>query len=100
MDRLRETAHSAQRTFLVVNAVPFSVGIALSCFTDVPAATVSGNLTLGMVWGILQCALFVASAWLYEMRSTRSSDPVELSLESDAPHTDASGAAAAHRTRW
>ncbi|MEU0212468.1 hypothetical protein [Streptomyces canus] len=33
-----------------------------------------------MAWGILQCGPFVATAWLYENRSTRSSDPIEQSL--------------------
>ncbi|MET7736587.1 hypothetical protein ABZT02_35325 [Streptomyces sp. NPDC005402] len=33
-----------------------------------------------MAWGILQYGLFVATAWLYENRSTRSPDPIEQSL--------------------
>ena len=83
LNRLRETAHRAQRNFLVVNGIPFAVGITLSCFTDVPAVEVYGKLTLGLVWGVLQCALFVATAWLYEMRSTRSADPLEQTLTAD-----------------
>ncbi|GAB3009160.1 hypothetical protein GCM10023080_089170 [Streptomyces pseudoechinosporeus] len=79
-EALSETTHRAQRAFVVVNAVPFTTGIALSCFTDVPAVSVHGPLTLGLVWGVLQCGLFVASAWLYETRSTRSGDPLEESL--------------------
>ncbi|MET7655544.1 MULTISPECIES: hypothetical protein [unclassified Streptomyces] len=94
MDSLRESAHRAQRAFLVVNAVPFTVGTVLSCFTGVPAVPVYGEFTLGMVWGIAQCGLFVATAWLYESRSTRSSDPIEQSLTSCPVHTEASGAAA------
>ncbi|MGA6222087.1 hypothetical protein ACPESV_17375 [Streptomyces umbrinus] len=93
LDSLRESAHRAQRAFLLVNAVPFAIGSVLSCFTDVPAVSVHGELTLGMVWGILQCGLFVATAWLYESRSTRSSDPIEQSLTSGVLHTEASGAA-------
>ncbi|MET7784414.1 MULTISPECIES: DUF485 domain-containing protein [Streptomyces] len=93
MDSLRETAHRAQRAFLVVNAVPFVAGIMLSCFTDIPAVAVYGKLTLGLVWGTLQCVLFVATAWWYENRSTRSSDPLEQSLTSDVLHTEMPGAA-------
>lgn len=91
ISRLRETAHRAQRDFLVVNGIPFTVGITLSCFTDVPAVQVYGKLTLGLVWGVLQCVLFIATAWLYEMRSTRSADPLERALTSDVLPTDASG---------
>lgn len=99
MDSLRESAHRAQRAFLVVNAVPFAVGITLSCFSDVPAVPVYGKLNLGLVWGILQCALFVATAWLYESRSTRSSDPIEQSLTSGMLHTEISGAASVNGSR-
>ncbi|WP_405864014.1 MULTISPECIES: DUF485 domain-containing protein [unclassified Streptomyces] len=93
LDTLRETERRTQRAFLVVNAVPFTVGSVLSCFTDVPAVRVYGELTLGLVWGILQCGLFVATAWLYESRSTRSSDPIEQSLTSDVHHDETSGVA-------
>lgn len=79
-ENLSDTTHRAQRAFVVVNAVPFMTGILLSCFTDVPAVSVHGHLTLGLVWGILQCGLLVASTWLYETRSTRSGDPLEESL--------------------
>ena len=85
LDGLRESAHRAQRAFLVVNAVPFALGSVLSCFTDVPAVPVHGNFTLGMAWGILQCGLFVVTAWLYEIRSTRSSDPIEHSVTGVLP---------------
>ncbi|MEH0420803.1 DUF485 domain-containing protein [Streptomyces sp. B21-083] len=95
MNNLRDATHREQRAFLVLNAVPFAVGIVLSCFTDVPGAAVYGEFTLGMVWGILQCALFVATAWLYDMRSTRSSDPIEQSLTSDVPYAEMSGAVTA-----
>ncbi|MFJ9712879.1 DUF485 domain-containing protein [Streptomyces sp. NPDC101234] len=98
MDKLRETAHRAQRSFLLVNTVPFAVGITLSCFTDIPAVAVYGKVTLGLVWGILQCALFVATAWLYESRSARSVDPLEQSLLADALHIGMSGAAPANRS--
>lgn len=100
MDILRETAHRAQRAFLVVNGVPFLIGSVLSCFTDVPAVPVFGKFNLGMVWGIAQCALFVATAWLYEMRSTRSSDPLEQSLTSDTLRTEMSGAVPVDGSGW
>lgn len=73
--------------------MPFTIGSLLSCFTDVPAVPVHGELTLGMVWGLLQCPLFVATAWLYEHRSRRSSDPIERSLTSRVLHTEMSDAA-------
>ncbi|MEU5060152.1 MULTISPECIES: hypothetical protein [unclassified Streptomyces] len=44
-------------------------------FTDIPAVPVHGHLTLGLVWGILQCVLFVATAWWHETRSTRLCGP-------------------------
>ncbi|MCX4515128.1 hypothetical protein OHA27_33375 [Streptomyces sp. NBC_01619] len=91
-DSLREATHRAQRSFLVANAVPLAAGIALSSFTDIPAVPVYGQLTLGLVWGILQCGLFVATAWLYETRSTRLCDPVEQSLASGMPLAETSGA--------
>ncbi|MGQ4387644.1 hypothetical protein [Streptomyces sp. SAS_270] len=97
---LRESVHRAQRAFLVVNGVPFIIGSALSCFTDVPAVQVSGKLTLGIVWGILQCALFVATAWWFENRSTRSSDSLEQALPSSAAHTGMSVAASVNRSGW
>ncbi|MGW3667193.1 DUF485 domain-containing protein [Streptomyces sp. NPDC005141] len=100
VNRLRETSHRAQREFLVVNGAPFAVGITLSCFTDVPAVQVYGELTLGLVWGVLQCALFIATAWLYEMRSTRSADPLEQSLTSDVLHTDVFDVASVNGSRW
>lgn len=96
LDRLRETEHRVQRAFFVANAVPFAIGITLSCFTDVPAVQVHGKLNLGIVWGLLQCALFVTTAWLYEKRSARSSDPIAESLTSGAPNAEMSDAASAN----
>ncbi|MFG1667782.1 hypothetical protein [Streptomyces sp. Y7] len=48
--------------------MPLAAGIVLSTFTDIPAVSVSGNLTLGILWSVLQCGLFVATAWAYEAR--------------------------------
>jgi hypothetical protein len=100
LNSLRETTHRVQRGFLVVNGIPFAVGITLSCFTDVPAVQVYGKLTLGLMWGVLQCALFIATAWLYEMRSARSVDPLEQALPSDAAPTGVSGVASVNGSRW
>lgn len=91
-ESLREAVHRAQRSFLVVNAVPLAAGIVLSSFTDIPAEPVYGQLTLGVVWGILQLGLFVATAWLHETRSTRLCDPIEQSLTSGMPQAETSGA--------
>ncbi|MFF0011319.1 DUF485 domain-containing protein [Streptomyces sp. NPDC005374] len=90
-DELRRHAHRAQRSFLAVNAVPLVAGIMLASYTDLPAAPVYGPLTLGLVGGILQCCLFVATAWLYERRCTRSCDPIEQSLVADLPRNGQSG---------
>ncbi|MFE7093609.1 hypothetical protein [Streptomyces erythrochromogenes] len=76
---------SPQRTFLAANGVPLATGIGLSCFTDVPAAPVHGQFTLGMVWGLVQCGLLVATAWWYETRSARACDPHENSQLSRRP---------------
>lgn len=97
---LREATQRAQRAFLVVNAVPFVGGIALSSFTDVPALRVRGELTLGVIWGILQCGLFVVTAWLYESRSARSCDPLERSLTSGEFQAGTPGAARATGPGW
>ncbi|WP_405729007.1 hypothetical protein OG885_09525 [Streptomyces sp. NBC_00028] len=99
LDSLREVTHRAQRAFLVVNAVPFTVGIVLSCFTDVPAVAMYGKFTLGMAWGVAQCALFIATAWIYDVRSTRSSDLIEQALTSDALPGEVPGAATFHGFR-
>lgn len=91
-ESLRKRAHRAQRAFLAVNAVPLAAGIVLHSFTDVPAIPVYGRLTLGLLWGILQSGLFVATAWWYEARCTRSCDPIEHSLVSDILRAEQSGA--------
>ncbi|MFK0288764.1 DUF485 domain-containing protein [Streptomyces sp. NPDC090499] len=80
VDRLRETTHRLQRTFVLVNATPFVTGIALACFTKIPALSVYGKITFGLVWGLLQCGVFVATAWSYDSRSRRSCDPIAESL--------------------
>ncbi|MFF7476731.1 DUF485 domain-containing protein [Streptomyces sp. NPDC008092] len=91
MDGLRKAVHRTQRAFVAVNLVPFAAGIVLSCFTDVPAVAVFGKLTLGLVWGVLQCVLFVATAWWYESRSTRLFDPVEESLTAVVHRAETTG---------
>ncbi|WP_424857891.1 hypothetical protein [Streptomyces sp. SAI-170] len=85
----------AQRVFLAVNAMPLAVGILLSCAAEAAAAPVYGRLTLGLVWGILQLGVFVASAWWYEVRSTRACDRLEQSSDPGVPLTGALGASPA-----
>ncbi|OLO25757.1 hypothetical protein PZ61_0235545 [Streptomyces sp. MNU77] len=65
--------HRAERLFLTVNAVPFVLTAVLS-FTDVPGARLYGPFTIGLVWGVLQGVLFVATAWMYETRWSRPTD--------------------------
>ncbi|MGW4565265.1 hypothetical protein ACWEN3_23510 [Streptomyces sp. NPDC004561] len=84
--------HRAQRAFLVVNAVPLAVTIGLFNFTHMPAVHLYGRLTLGVAWSILQCGLFVATAWRHETRSERLCDPIEQSLASGMPQAGMSGA--------
>ncbi|MFG1667714.1 hypothetical protein [Streptomyces sp. Y7] len=62
----REATDHAGRVLLLVNTVPLAAGILLSCFTEVPAVPVLGPLTLGLLWNVLQCCLFVATAWWYD----------------------------------
>ncbi|WP_225804454.1 hypothetical protein [Streptomyces sp. NK15101] len=81
----RRAVHRAQRTFLAVNAVPFAVGVVLSCTAGLAAAPVHGRLTLGLVWGVLQLGVFAGSVWWYENQVTRVCDPLEQSLVSEAP---------------
>ncbi|MGW8360909.1 DUF485 domain-containing protein [Streptomyces wedmorensis] len=83
----RQAVHAAQRRFLAVNASAVMAAIALFPVTDVLQARVAGHLTFGVLWGFLQCLLLVASAWWYEMRSTRVCDPLEQSLSLTGPPT-------------
>ncbi|MFD7966677.1 hypothetical protein ACFV5J_38420 [Streptomyces zaomyceticus] len=83
--RSLEHAQRSQRDFLTANGVPLAAGVYLSTFTDVPATPVYGQVTLGLLWGLLQCGLLVATAWRYETRSTRECDPHEESLLSRRP---------------
>ncbi|MFJ8027772.1 DUF485 domain-containing protein [Streptomyces sp. NPDC096311] len=76
---LGEAILRVECAFILVNAVPFILGVALS-FTDILTVRVYGPFTLGLLWGALQCFLFVASAWWYEVRSTRSCDPIAKSI--------------------
>lgn len=93
-ESLREAVHRAQRSFFVVNAVPLAAGIVLGSFTGLPSVLVYGQLTLGVMWGILQCGLFVATAWRLEGQSTRLCDPIEQSLASGISQADTGGAPA------
>ncbi|MFD7379976.1 DUF485 domain-containing protein [Streptomyces mirabilis] len=77
---LVKAVHRAEFVFVVVNGVPFVFGIA-AAFTDIFSTHVYGQFTLGLLWGIAQCVLFVATALLYESRCTRSCDPIEQSID-------------------
>ncbi|MFD8952499.1 hypothetical protein ACFV0B_27000 [Streptomyces xanthophaeus] len=83
--RSRELVQHSQRGVLTANGVPLAAGIYLSSFTDVPATPIYGQVTLGLLWGLLQCGLLVATAWRYETRSPRECDPHEESLLSLHP---------------
>ncbi|MFB7199551.1 hypothetical protein [Streptomyces sp. NPDC056240] len=72
---LRVATRRTQRVFVIVNAVPLAVSTLVFPFTDIPAVPLLGHLTLGLVWGILQCVLFVATTWWHETRSTRPCGP-------------------------
>ncbi|MCZ0991082.1 hypothetical protein [Streptomyces diastatochromogenes] len=89
---LSQAVHRAQRVFLAVNAVPLAVGVVLSCVAAVAAVPVYGRLTLGVVWGVLQLGVFVATAWRYEKQATLLCDPIEQSLTSGMPQAGTSGA--------
>ncbi len=90
-ESLRGTTRRARRAFVAANAVPLVVGIALSLLTALPAVHVYGHIPLGLVWGVLQCGLFVATVWVYETRCT-ACEPVERPRASDVPQAEAPGA--------
>lgn len=90
-ESLRRATRRAQRAFVAANAVPLAVGIALSLLTAVPAVHVYGHLTFGLIWGILQCGLFVATVWVYETRCT-ACDPAERPRTSGMPQAETSDA--------
>ncbi|MFE3495828.1 hypothetical protein ACFXOS_22600 [Streptomyces sp. NPDC059175] len=81
----REALHGTQRTFLAVNAIPLAVSVALLPATNLASVRVGGHLTIGVVWGLLQCVLFVTSTWWYELRCTRACDPLEQPVTSGTP---------------
>ncbi|MFC6064026.1 hypothetical protein [Streptomyces ochraceiscleroticus] len=93
-DLHRHAVHRAQRVFLALNAVPFAVGVVLSCAAELAAAPVYGRLTLGLGWGVLQLGVFAGSVWWYENRATRVCDPLER-----PPTPGASGASPADASR-
>ncbi|NBE50176.1 hypothetical protein [Streptomyces boluensis] len=62
-----------------MNGAPLAVGIVLSCSTEATGVDVVGRLTLGVVWGVLQLGVFLASVWWYEDRCARVRHHVELS---------------------
>ncbi|MEU0403847.1 hypothetical protein ABZ318_27160 [Streptomyces sp. NPDC006197] len=92
VEHLRQAVHRSQLVFLVVNGVPFAVGVVLFPFSSLPGLPLFGQFTLGVVWGIAQCGLFVATAWWYERRSGRLCDPVEQALVEGVRQAEASGA--------
>ncbi|MEU9859493.1 hypothetical protein AB0D99_01370 [Streptomyces sp. NPDC047971] len=73
-----------RRTFLTLNAVPLGIGVVLSCSTALTAVQVYGRLTLGVVWGLVQLAVFLGSVWWYEDRSTRLAEPRRSSSPASA----------------
>lgn len=84
---LRESTHRLQRSFILINAVPFTIGVMTSSFLpDVATTHVSRNLTVGVLWGFLQIVLFSVTAWWYASSSARLSDPAEHSSASAVPH--------------
>ncbi|MGX6751449.1 hypothetical protein ACM562_29725 [Streptomyces xantholiticus] len=80
----RHAVHRAQLVFLALNAVPFAVGVVLSCAAELAEAPVYGRLTLGLGWGILQLGVFAGSVWWYENRAMRVCDHLERHLMSEA----------------
>ncbi|MEU3855136.1 DUF485 domain-containing protein [Streptomyces sp. NPDC029554] len=85
IEALRQAIHRAQRVFLLVNTLPFTVTTFLFPYTEIASVRVAGQLTLCMLWGVLQCCLFVASTLWYEKQATRVCDPLEQALNSDMP---------------
>ncbi|MFF2777398.1 hypothetical protein ACFVU3_21105 [Streptomyces sp. NPDC058052] len=71
---LRDPASAVRRTYLLVNAVPLSIAIVLSCSAQIAEVQVHGRLTLGITWGLLQLGLLLGTTWWYENRATRLSE--------------------------
>ncbi|CAL9370511.1 hypothetical protein SUDANB105_00851 [Streptomyces sp. enrichment culture] len=84
VDLHRRAVRRAQLVFLALNAVPFALGVVLSCAAELAAAPVYGRFTLGLGWGILQLGVFAGSVWWYENRGMRVCDLLERPLVSGA----------------
>lgn len=70
--RARLQHHALQRAqlvFLALNAVPFAVGVVLSCAAEPAEASLYGRFTPGPGWGLLQLGVFAGSVWWYENRA-------------------------------
>ncbi|MFE4758188.1 DUF485 domain-containing protein [Streptomyces mirabilis] len=77
---LVKAVHRAERGFVIVNGVPFVLGVA-AAFTSIFSTRVYGQFTMGLLWGFGECVLFVATALWYESRCTRSCDPIAQSID-------------------
>ncbi|MEU2234706.1 hypothetical protein [Streptomyces vietnamensis] len=94
-ENLRNVIRSTQRSFFLVNAVPFGIST-LGSFTDIPGVSLHGRFTLGILFAILQVVLFIGTAWWYETCATRLCDPVENSLRLGMDQSETPVASPAH----
>ncbi|MGW4050414.1 hypothetical protein ACWENA_06245 [Streptomyces sp. NPDC004779] len=94
------TGRSVRRAFLVVNAVPLAIGVALSCAPVIAGVTVYGQLTLGVVWVCLQLGLFLASTWWYEGRCTRLRAGVDEGTAAGPPSAGTTGMPSPRQPGW
>ncbi|GAA3086867.1 hypothetical protein GCM10017562_66350 [Streptomyces roseofulvus] len=95
-----DVGRRVRRTFLVVNAVPLSIGVVLSCTPAIAGVTVYGRLTLGVVWVALQLALFLLSTWWYEDRSTRLCEGAGPGTAGSPPRAGTAEASSSRQPGW
>ncbi|WP_418960321.1 hypothetical protein [Streptomyces tritici] len=85
-----------RRTFLAANTVLALITLVMSCTPALAGVTVYGRLTLGLVWGLIHIAGFLAGVWWYEHRSARPDDRAgHRRRRSPSP-----GAETSHGTGW
>jgi hypothetical protein len=72
---LRSLVAWTRRRFVIVNGAVFVLALVLDCSADgLPARQIAGEITLGMVLGVLQAVLLLVTAWRHDRLSTRHCD--------------------------
>jgi hypothetical protein len=75
LGELRRLVARARRRFVVANGAVFLLALLLDCSADdLPTRRIVGRVTLGMVLGLVQAALLLATAWRHDRLSARHCD--------------------------